>query len=221
MNHSRRIAWVVGMTAAAGVASADSVYVQNLGANGNVGHGVAVTLSNGLTLSNGSSSGVVWAGMRSLLIDGLKIDVYSAELTGGNDDGWFETMDSGETQNSLGQTKANAISRLFGAHDSGRFTSREQAVAFQAMLWELVYDFDGTAGSIDLNAGSVAIKLVKSAEFEAFKASAIRGGSRPGIGLISSETMNDSFRVVPLPSAAGLSMLGLLGFASLRRRRGG
>ena len=220
MNRINQFVWTVGLVAAAaGSVSADTVYVQNLGANGNVGRGVAVTLSNGLTFASGSTSGVIWAGKRSLLLDGVMFDVFSAELTGINGDGWYETRTSGETQNVLGSSKAAAISRLFGAHDGGKFTSREQTAAFQAMLWEIVYDYDGTEESIDLDSGSVAFKLVNAAEFDSFKASAMRGGSKPGVGLISSGPLNDSFRIVPLPSTAGLTMLGLLGVASVRRRR--
>ena len=220
MNRINQFVWTVGLVAAAaGSVSADTVYVQNLGANGNVGRGVAVTLSNGLTFASGSTSGVIWAGKRSLLLDGVMFDVFSAELTGINGDGWYETRTSGETQTELGMTKADAISRLFGAHDGGEFAGREQTVAFQAMLWEIVYDYDGTEESIDLDSGSVAFKLVNAAEFDSFKASAMRGGSKPGVGLISSGPLNDSFRIVPLPSTAGLTMLGLLGVASVRRRR--
>lgn len=220
MNRIHQIVGMLGVVAAAaGSAAADTVYVQNLGANGNIGRGVAVTLSNGLTFASGSTSGVIWAGKRSLLLDGTSFDVFSAELTGVNADGWYETRSAGETRSELGTAKADAISRLFGAHNGGDFAGREQTVAFQAMLWEIVYDYDGTEESIDLASGSVAFKLVNAAEFDSFKASAMRGGSKPGFGLISSGPLNDSFRIVPLPSTAGLSMLGLLGIASVRRRR--
>lgn len=202
---------------AAGSAAADSVYVQDLGANGNVGRGVYVSLSNGLTFADGSASRYVWAGQRTLLLDGAEVDVYSAELTGlKGGEGWFESQSA---QEALGATKAEAIARLFGAHDGGRFTGREQTVAFQAMLWELVYDYDGTEESIDMTAGSVVFDLVKAAQFDAFKSSAMRGGSKPGVDLVISDPLNDSFRIVPLPSTAGLAACGLLGIAAAGRRR--
>ncbi len=218
MKHTRNTLLTIGVFAlAAGSATADSVYIQDLGANGNVGRGVSVTLSSGLTFADGSTSRVIWAGQRTLLLDGTELDVYSAELTGlKGGEGWFESRTA---QEALGETKADAIARLFGAHDGGRFDGREQTVAFQAMLWELVYDYDGTEESIDMSTGSVVFGLVKAAEFEAFKTSAMRGGSKPGVGLVSSDPLNDSFRIVPLPSTAGLAVFGLLGIAAAGRRR--
>ncbi len=217
MKHARNTFLAVGVFAlSAGVAAADSVYVQDLGANGNVGRGVVVTLSNGLTFSDGSARRVVWAGQRTLLLDGSELDVYSAELTGVRGEGWFESRSA---QEALGETKADAIARLFGAYDGGRFAGREQTVAFQAMLWELVYDYDGSEESIDMTSGSVAFGLLRAADFEAFKASAMRNGSKPGVDLVSSDVLNDSFRVVPLPSSAGLAALGLLGITAAARRR--
>ena len=218
MKYPRNTFLATGIFAlAAGVAMADPVYVQDLGANGNVGRGVSVTLSNGLAFADGSTSRVVWAGQRTLLLDGSELDVYSAELTGvKGGEGWFESRTVQET---LGQTKADAIARLFGAYDGGRFNGREQTVAFQAMLWELVYDYDGTEESIDMTSGSVVFGLVKAAEFESFKTSAMRGGSKSGVGLVSNDPLSDSFRVIPLPSTAGLAVFGLLGIAAAGRRR--
>jgi hypothetical protein len=217
MKNTRITCVTAGVLAlAASAATADSVYVQDLGPNGNVGRGVAVTLSNGLTFADGSTSGVVWAGQRTLRIDGIDFDLYSAELTGAKGEGWFATQN---VSDSLGAIKADAIASLYGAHDNGRFAGREQTVAFQAMLWEIVYDYDGTEGSIDLTSGSVAFGLVKAREFEAFKTSAMRDGSKPALGLISSDPNNDSFRIVPLPSTAGLACLGLLGLAAASHRR--
>lgn len=218
MHHTRNMLLASGVLAiAASAALADSVYVQDLGTFGNVGRGVSVTLSNGLTFSDGSTHRNVWAGQRTLRIDGLDRHVYSAELTGIKGEGWFETQSA---HDALGTVKADAIARLFGSHDSGRLAGREQTAAFQAMLWELVYDYDGTEESIDLGRGNVSFRFVNGGQFDAFRTTATRGGSKKtGVDLFCSDSHNDSFRIVPLPSSAGLAGLGLLGIASIGRRR--
>ena len=209
-----------GMIALCGViagavaaAHAESVYVQVQG--NDIGRGVVVSLSGGLTFADGSASKTVWAGQRSLLVDGQLVRAFSAELTSRNGDGWYQ---QGLVGDSLGDAKARAIGALF-ADQANALNSRNQAATFQAMLWELVYDFDGSEQSIDMHQGHIAFGMLDGALFDSMKTTALRGGSQPSIGLLSSSASNDHFRIVPLPSTAGLAGLGLLGLAARGRRR--
>ncbi|MBZ0171753.1 MAG: hypothetical protein K8E66_05185, partial [Phycisphaerales bacterium] len=97
--------------------------------------------------------------------------------------------------------------------------NREAAVAFQAMIWEIVYDFDGSEESLDLNSGSVRISMIRAPLFETMKGSAMRGGPGSSLEILTSEHFNDTLRLIPLPSGGAMAGLGLAGLIALRRRR--
>jgi len=205
-----------------GSAHADQVYVDYMGTTDNMGNGVAVSLSGGLTFWDGSTSKTLWAGQRSIEVNGELVKAYSAELTDRAGTGWHDEMQANEA---LGGMKASAIDNLFAATDGGAFVSAEEAVAFQALLWEVLYDYDGSSESVDLHSGRVAFGMVDESVFEALKASlGMRGGSDPQLAVISSEVFGDHFRfggdprIIPLPSAAALTGAGLLALGARRRR---
>lgn len=199
-----------------GSAVADSVYVEFGSSRGQAGRGLWVSLSGGLTFFDGETDKTVWAGHRSMTVDGQQGLAFSAELTERNTDGWFETM---TLDAAYGSAKAEAIRALFGSHASDAVLNRETASAFQALLWEIVYDYDGDAESIDLATGSLRIAGVAGVHFADMKSSALRGGGSPSIEVVRGDDGNDNFRIVPLPSTAGLASAGLLGFAASHRRR--
>jgi hypothetical protein len=93
------------------------------------------------------------------------------------------------------------------------------------MLWEVVYDFDGSSQSLDLHSGRLAFGMVDDATFDALKRIALgRSGGDAEVSMITSEVFGDHFRfdpdmrIIPLPSAAALAGAGLLGVAVRRRR---
>ncbi|MBK7405692.1 MAG: hypothetical protein IPJ41_14000 [Phycisphaerales bacterium] len=202
-----------GVIAAAGAgAHAGPVYVQLQGHN--LGRGVVVSLSGGLTFADGSTSSTLWAGERSFRIDGQLARAFSAELTNANGDGWYQES---SVRGGPNEEKAQAIAALFAGR-AGNLANQDQAATFQALLWELVYDFDGSEGSIDMAGGHVAFGLIDGALFDDMKRTALRMDLSGSVALLSSDKYNNQFRVVPLPPAAGLAALGLLGCAARRRR---
>lgn len=223
MKRSQATLTICGVVAAVvGSANADQVYVDYQGTTDNMGSGVAVSLSGGLTFWDGSTSKTVWAGQRSIDVDGELVKAYSAELTDRAGTGWHDQL---QANDALGDAKAAAISNLFNASDGGQFESAEHAVAFQALLWEVLYDYDGSSESVDLHSGRVAFGMVDESVFEALKSSlGMRGGTDPELSVISSDVMGDHFRfgsnprIIPLPSAAALAGVGLLGLGARRRR---
>lgn len=199
-------------------AMADQVQVEDLGGWGNRGRNVSVTLTGGLQFADGSSQRNVWAGHRTYVIDGTSDRGYAIELTGSSGNGTFE---QGTSYATVGETKAAALSALFAKNNEGEFLHRENATAFQALVWEIIYDYDGTIGSLDLADGNVRVDTINGTIFTAMKNSIFeRGGPESNLAVATNGQMNDFIRVVPLPSTAGLAALGLGGLTAVRRRRG-
>lgn len=201
--------------ALAPTAFADQVEVEYLGSQGNAGRAALVSLSGGLAFNDGSTNKMVWAGTRSFLIDGQLLRTYATELTSSNGNGTFEQLSAIEA---LGQIKGNALNALFAANSNGNLANREQTVAFQALIWEIVYDFDGSEQSLDITDGNVRVRMINRTMFENMKSAAMRNGPST-LDLIASDDFNNNILVVPLPSTAALAGLGLAGLVSIRRRR--
>lgn len=196
-------------------AHADQVFVEFQGSSGNVGRGVTVTLSGGLSFWDGSTSKLMWAGQRTVAVDGQLVRSFAAELTARAGSGWHEATMAGEA---LGDVKAGAIDSLFHDASGGHFTRAGEAAAFQTLLWEIVYDYDGSAESIDPAAGRVRFGGVDRSLFDGLKNVALRDGAGPIVQVLANPSTGDQFRIVPLPSAAALAGFGLLGLG-LRRNR--
>jgi len=199
------------------------VYINAVGTEGNVGRGVAVSLSGGLSFWDGSTSKTLWAGQSTLDVDGREMSAYSAEITSLAGTGWHNQLAAADA---IGAMKATSLDTLFNATNGGDFSTDEEAVAFQALLWEIVYDFDGSLESLDLHNGRIAFGAVDQAAFDQLKLALMsRGGTDPSVLLVGSEAsadffmaMNDPSIIIPLPSACALAGAGLLGLASRRRR---
>jgi hypothetical protein len=203
---------IAAVVAAAG---AEPVYVQFQGEH--TGRAVAVSLSGGLTFADGSASQTLWAGERSMLVDGRLIRGYSAGLTGTSGDGWYDEV---PVSDGASVEKVRAISALFAGRAESSDNS-DEAATLQAMLWEIVYDFDGSDRSIDMAGGDVSFGLIDGALFDAMKRAALGidwTDRKTSVTMLSSDKHNGQLIMVPLPSGAGLAGLGLLGFASWRRR---
>lgn len=219
----KHASWIVGgvvLGFAAG-AIAEPVYVNAVHSGDHQGRGIAVSLSGGLSFWDGSTSKTVWAGQCSMDIDGRDVTAYSAEITSLAASGWHDQV---ETSAALGAMKAASLDSLFAA-TGGQFGSVDESVAFQALVWEIVYDFDGSMDSLDLREGRVAFGAVNQQVFDQMKLAIMsRGGSDPSVLLVGSEVsadflvLNDPRVIIPLPSTCGLAGAGLLGLVARRRR---
>lgn len=125
--------------------------------------------------------------------------------------------------------KSEAIKKLYSyAMTNGLdFSQHDTAATFQAMVWEVLYDYDGTAGSLDTLSGSFKITSAYAGDLllTTQLAAAAHGGSiNRNMVFTALDSLNGGqdqvyFVVVPLPSSAGLAAAGLLGLVATGRRR--
>lgn len=223
MSQGIRAACVLAVASLAAGASADSVNITFDGVGGNLGGGVTVALSGGLSFADGSHYKNVWAGQLSHTIDGVASKTYCTELTQWAHSGVYDIVNVANAPNSgpMGADKAAAIYRLFNATNGGLdVNTSTKAKAFQAVIWEIVYDF---AGGTNMYAGKVQISGVSNTWFNTFAgyAADLQGDASATVIAYTNQQYQDQLgmRSIPLPGAAAMAGLGLGGLAVRRRRQ--
>ena len=124
----------------------------------------------------------------------------------------------------MGTTKADAIYRQFNAtNDGADIDSNAKASAFQAVIWDIVYDYNGSQSSLDRDSGNVRfLSGIDAGLFSQYAGLAgdLLGDSSAGVIAYTNSSYQDQLgmQVVPLPGAAAMAALGLGGVAIRRRR---
>ncbi len=132
----------------------------------------------------------------------------------------------------MGSIKAAALRDMFAAFGAGALASDASttlASAFQVAVWEVVTDFDGASGSLDLAAGDFKARKTNGNSFDSAMATQLdaifaaigsnqEGG--PALAGLKSGSNQDQLVMgftVPAPGTASLAGLGVL-LAGRRRR---
>lgn len=224
----RFIAALLAPIAATAVAS--PVNVKYLGTGTHGGTVRAVFNDASLASQAGWSSASLWAGALKFDINGSIFQTYCTELTqyvpSRNQPTVYDQRSIASATvpgPALGTAKANAIDTLF-FHGYNLVTSGAKAAAFQALVWEIAYEYDGSLNSLNTASGRLSFTSgVNQNHFSFFK-NLIASPARQGYAYaITNPDAQDQIvydpRVavsIPLPPAA-LAALPIAGFFAARR----
>lgn len=120
----------------------------------------------------------------------------------------------------LGQDQADALNALYNAHFAGVDTNAE-AAAFQAAVWEIVFDWASVdAGTFALAGGTVRVhNNISATTFNSYVSAArARIDTTSMLGALTSEGRQDQLVVIPLPGAGVMGAAGMLAIGARRRR---
>lgn len=146
----------------------------------------------------------------------------------------YEIVDVSELPDShpMGDLKASALRSLYAAAGASAMDSTNNdtfAAAFQVAIWEVVTDFNGTAASLNLNAGDFKAKKTNGQAFSGTMASTLASlfqavmhtpeGLPTMIGLKSDCNQDQILTGFSVPAPGSLALLGLGGLVTARRRR--
>lgn len=217
-----RVLTIAVVAAMAGAANADTVDMSFV----TTGYGRNVTID-----APGPYSSV-FAGQLEFDMGGKDVITFCVELAQlvTSTSTTYEIMDVADVPGQpapMGQDRAEALSLLYDAAAGAQFgTDHDDAAAFQIAVWEIVFDFDGTQGSIDFGAG--AFQLLGDgghglAGIAGGWLSGIEGNLGSGVTSLAglhNDSKQDQLVMVPLPAPVAMGLMGLVAVAGVRRLRG-
>ncbi|MBX3358639.1 MAG: hypothetical protein KF745_09445 [Phycisphaeraceae bacterium] len=224
------VAGVALTVAASGAAFADTVEMVRIGE----GKGRVLTLSgsavggNFYTFSIGELTYEFRNGTGEASVLNGVIQTFCADLAQDSSFEWEQynivpLEDAPDPGPAMGASRAQAIANIFAGANGQQHATPDYAAAFQMMVWKIIYDYDGTEASVDVNTGTV--NFSSSANYFAGvmdKYNELRGflgTAAPIGGLRGASNPNFQDQLVVVPSPGSLALVGAaLGLAAVRRR---
>ncbi len=132
----------------------------------------------------------------------------------------------------MGATKAQAIRDIFAYANGSQYTSNSDGdnknfvAAFQIAIWEIVYDYDGTLGSLDVEKGDLTVTDIHRSNLsdgivdhliDLFGNVGV-GSDMPGLFAVTSASFQDQLVMIPLPAPLAMGALGLAAVIWRRRK---
>lgn len=131
----------------------------------------------------------------------------------------------------MGDTKKQAIYDMYAAAGGQQMGSdADMAAAFQIAIWEVIYDYNGNASSLNLASGQLKAKstngnalssAITSRAGQLFSAIGMNVAQTGLMGLSSQyyqDQILQTLQLVPVPTAALAGLTGLGGLMVMRRR---
>jgi hypothetical protein len=123
----------------------------------------------------------------------------------------------------FGSSKATELSKLWGEYyDTIASSSNPNSygLAFQACVWEIVYDYDGTAASLDVTRGEFMVdgSYKNSALANTWLSSLANADSMATLAVLTNNQNQDYLVSVPEPATL-LMVLSIVPFMFVRRFR--
>ena len=215
---------MLAVLAGASAVMADTVKLDFVGVDGNA-MGVAGT---GTVLAGRVKFDVLAGGTSTQFSAGQRVHTFCIDITNVlKDPDTYEITDFAAHVGD--STKSDAVHKLitYAVANNLDFSQANTAATFQAMVWEVLTDYDGTFASLNTTAGGFDISSGYSGD--ALLINNLINAAHSGtinnniiLTALDSQTGGQDqmyFVVVPLPSSAGLAAVGLMGMAVVRRRR--
>lgn len=210
---------ILAALAVAGAASADTVKMAYLG----TGNGRSITIN----------GGGQWAGqLRFAMSEGpagfsgnqVTFCTELAEQVGGTHYYNIEDLKDVPTNpGAMGEDAADAIRELYQVVAGEQFeANNNKAAAFQMVVWELAFDYDGTDSSKNLYGGNLNFSGSNGTVLglaQGWLDSVDGSGPLASLVGLANNGKQDQIFLVPLPAPVGLGLAGLAGVAVIRRLR--
>ncbi|MDY7108801.1 MAG: hypothetical protein SYC29_09205 [Planctomycetota bacterium] len=140
-------------------------------------------------------------------------------------------LEAAPPSHAMGAVRAQAMRDLYAYADGAQFATsgtsdnRDLAAAFQIAVWEIVYDYDGTASSLDAAAGNLRVTKTDgnplsggvSGYLDSFFGGVGTGAELPELFAVTNSQYQDQLVMIPLPLPLAMGAVGLA--AVIWRRR--